>query len=906
MDTSPEARTDAAERYSNLMASLIKEKLAAEAAQRGRVASDEHDAPISSNAKRMHGLKNIKQMDGDTKPKNDQGNQNCELIVPVVDLLLEAKRRGIKVAIATGGDWMMTERKMIQAGLLPYTVAAQKSCGGEKSDVPEDGGEEVDETDEEEGESESSFYDSSVDDERGPEKISGKKRHHRATKNNKKVFKQEEDRPRRLNRHDDDQYGGAYTREYTNKKKYFEKKKLLAAKSDIREAKRFDEEVEGILNRNYYDIEQWMAEGCPTASSAREAPTQPYGDNTENRRMLKKGSWKKAQRKALQKKTRFGGWNGDDDHYDDGGSDDDNDDESDNDYEDAHRQRLYEEVQKSNVMPDKHNYSATELEKNSNFASSAEEEEFYRKVAARRANPAAYFGFTKAEVDERFAEAMAEQRGWGADGGNRPVKPYNTKPSFMETLYSRSDRRSSYDDDGMPDERRHFHEFEATVLNSPLFDALVCSNDLGRPNPKHTSKIAFKNQKRVSRLNKPRPDLYLKAAQKLGVRPEDCVAVEDTYIGMLAASRAGYQQVIDARALTNYPLNFDLVAAMKEEQRRLFINDTYTNQTRTDEFFGKRRQDELEELEGKKDPWQWDRNWEKVQWEIALSKWEEESLGASPAELKALLSRLYLLNDEVNMIAEQRGVKVDTVAPHDTQDKRLPLNNNIQTDSDDTVISGAKLEERLRLIRQVLSWKENRTFIEVVAHKEGLPDPYNQHEVAADRLRFQKEQEHRAEMQSRIRKQAEEISRLMSTKKETANEDHNKGNGTEGAENDQSLKLNAFNVISGTKRDKESMDGADGSGPITSVTESTGAVDGPPTSFFFSKLSNVAAISGLKSLRSSQLLPNQLQLRLRVPPHHHMQPEQQSILFPPAIILIFALPLIPIVLSVFRRRKAVS
>ena len=38
---------------------------------------------------------------------------------------------------------------------------------------------------------------------------------------------------------------------------------------------------------------------------------------------------------------------------------------------------------------------------------------------------------------------------------------------------------------------------------------------------------------------KPNPDLFLLAAQKLGVRPEDCIVVEDSEAGIEAARRAG-------------------------------------------------------------------------------------------------------------------------------------------------------------------------------------------------------------------------------------------------------------------------------------------------------------------------------------------------------------------------------
>lgn len=39
--------------------------------------------------------------------------------------------------------------------------------------------------------------------------------------------------------------------------------------------------------------------------------------------------------------------------------------------------------------------------------------------------------------------------------------------------------------------------------------------------------------------SKPEPDIFLKAAETLGVEPENCIVIEDSYNGIRAASRAG-------------------------------------------------------------------------------------------------------------------------------------------------------------------------------------------------------------------------------------------------------------------------------------------------------------------------------------------------------------------------------
>lgn len=44
-------------------------------------------------------------------------------------------------------------------------------------------------------------------------------------------------------------------------------------------------------------------------------------------------------------------------------------------------------------------------------------------------------------------------------------------------------------------------------------------------------------------MGKPAPDIYLKAAELLGVAPEKCLALEDAPAGIMAAQRAGMQVV---------------------------------------------------------------------------------------------------------------------------------------------------------------------------------------------------------------------------------------------------------------------------------------------------------------------------------------------------------------------------
>lgn len=58
----------------------------------------------------------------------------------------------------------------------------------------------------------------------------------------------------------------------------------------------------------------------------------------------------------------------------------------------------------------------------------------------------------------------------------------------------------------------------------PYFDALVCADDVER--------------------GKPFPDPFLKAAEKLGLQPEDCLALEDSLNGIKSAHSAGMTAVM--------------------------------------------------------------------------------------------------------------------------------------------------------------------------------------------------------------------------------------------------------------------------------------------------------------------------------------------------------------------------
>jgi beta-phosphoglucomutase len=77
--------------------------------------------------------------------------------------------------------------------------------------------------------------------------------------------------------------------------------------------------------------------------------------------------------------------------------------------------------------------------------------------------------------------------------------------------------------------------------------------------------------------SKPDPEVFLLAAERLGLRPEACVVVEDAAAGVESARRAGMRVVgvgpaelgdCDARVRTTADLTVDLLLGRREDQSR--------------------------------------------------------------------------------------------------------------------------------------------------------------------------------------------------------------------------------------------------------------------------------------------------------------------------------------------------
>ena len=74
---------------------------------------------------------------------------------------------------------------------------------------------------------------------------------------------------------------------------------------------------------------------------------------------------------------------------------------------------------------------------------------------------------------------------------------------------------------------------------------------------------------------KPAPDIYLKAAENIGLAPKDCIVVEDALSGIKAAENAGIGNIIaiasmESTDLYNLPCVSEVITSYKDFNRGLF------------------------------------------------------------------------------------------------------------------------------------------------------------------------------------------------------------------------------------------------------------------------------------------------------------------------------------------------
>jgi len=87
----------------------------------------------------------------------------------------------------------------------------------------------------------------------------------------------------------------------------------------------------------------------------------------------------------------------------------------------------------------------------------------------------------------------------------------------------------------------------ASTSARPSVDA-VLTHVVGEPNAKRFTVLAGD----VVPAKKPAPDIYLLASEKLGIAPENCVAIEDSRNGLLSAAAAGIRVLVTTSWFTKY------------------------------------------------------------------------------------------------------------------------------------------------------------------------------------------------------------------------------------------------------------------------------------------------------------------------------------------------------------------
>ena len=105
---------------------------------------------------------------------------------------------------------------------------------------------------------------------------------------------------------------------------------------------------------------------------------------------------------------------------------------------------------------------------------------------------------------------------------------------------------------------------QAVAVETPLWSSMGASSFTSAP-----MMFAFVTSEDVEH-GKPAPDVYKKAAQKLGLEACDCAVFEDSLAGIVAAARAGAVKV--ALATTN-PKSFWLDRKLSEERPNAIIGD---------------------------------------------------------------------------------------------------------------------------------------------------------------------------------------------------------------------------------------------------------------------------------------------------------------------------------------------
>lgn len=120
---------------------------------------------------------------------------------------------------------------------------------------------------------------------------------------------------------------------------------------------------------------------------------------------------------------------------------------------------------------------------------------------------------------------------------------------YYQIKAKRKELMKAYFDENGIEKKKGLDEFLEHVKTRGYKVAVATATDIERTKEylkqldidKYFDKIVCAN---MVQCGKPEPDIYLEAAKRLGVKPEECIALEDSPNGVLSANKAGCKVIM--------------------------------------------------------------------------------------------------------------------------------------------------------------------------------------------------------------------------------------------------------------------------------------------------------------------------------------------------------------------------
>ena len=151
----------------------------------------------------------------------------------------------------------------------------------------------------------------------------------------------------------------------------------------------------------------------------------------------------------------------------------------------------------------------------------------------------AHFGY---EMSHEMALGM---RSLSSVLGERKLKEYfGDAVDYLQVRNKRIELMTAFINENGVELKAGVHEILAFLKENGIKKAIATSSPLERTQD-YLSKVGVVDDfdklisARMVEHGKPAPDVYLYAASQLGLRPEECLVIEDSPTGLLAGNRAG-------------------------------------------------------------------------------------------------------------------------------------------------------------------------------------------------------------------------------------------------------------------------------------------------------------------------------------------------------------------------------